>query len=182
MVLEAMDNPNRTHLPDLRQIGVLVGIYLALRTLFYAFPTLKTLFFIYPVGGLVSSFLGIGDFCNGEWIYRVGHTQVILGELCSGTTFFSLLVAYLGMRYQAGGLSAGWLVAGYPLALLANASRVVCSIQMYAHGLRSMPLSIQDHIHETIGVVVFATTLITLTLILERPWHLFRASFIGDQK
>ncbi|CAK0779717.1 membrane hypothetical protein [Gammaproteobacteria bacterium] len=160
----------------LRQTSVLVGIYLVLRALFYVFPTLKTLFFIYPVGGLVSAFLGMGDFGHGEWLFMVGTTRVTLGGLCSGTTFFSLLMAYLGMRYQSGGLSAGWLVAGYPLALLTNASRVVCSIQVYAHGGRLMPLAMQEHIHEAIGVVVFATTLIMLTLILERPWHLFSSS------
>jgi len=151
----------------LKSISLLTGVYALFRLVFYFYPKLKTLCFIHPTGKLVSLFWGMGKFYREEWVYEMGRMRVVLGELCSGTTFFSLLVAYMIMRYSVGRLSLWWIAASYPLSLFINAARVICSAYVSYPVIRYLPDHTHDHIHLAIGVIIFFTAFIVLTLFWE---------------
>jgi len=158
--------------PDSRSLfqgfTILIAVYAALRLLFFLVPALKSLLFIAPAGGLVALFWGGGSFIDGEWLYQAGGLQIRFGAVCSGTTFFSLLSAYTTMQWASGRRSAWWLAACYPLALAANAARVLCSIYMEAATAHLLSPQMLEHLHLLVGVAVFSTTFAGLILYWER--------------
>lgn len=167
--------------PGFKGVVILVCVYIGFRLLFYSFPGLKSLFFIRPVGSLISLFWGVGVFNGNEWVYETGGIKIILGELCSGTTFFCLLSAYVIMKYSSGGLSAWWIAACYPLSLVTNASRVLCSVYVSGYTMNQFSESTHSQIHLFVGVIVFSITtclswLRTLSISINllrnpsRPW------------
>ena len=140
--------------------------YVVLRVLFREFSELKDVF-IYPVGWLVAQFLGSGQPVQGDWWFTLGTTRFVLNESCSGTTFFSLLCGYFVLRLQTHRCSPWWLVATYPLVLLANTVRVLSAT--YVHVLlagQSLPL-LQDSAHVITGTVTFLGLLIAVALYVE---------------
>ena len=147
--------------------SLLLLAYLLLRILFQQIPDLKTLF-IYPTGVLVSVFFGTGEYTGSEWIYPFDQTQFVLGESCSGTTFFSLLSAYLIYAKAKHKTRLIWLWLAYPATVLANTMRVLSSI--YAYGMLTQ-LNAQaygDAIHAITGSVTFLTCLLATALFVER--------------
>lgn len=82
---------------ELRGIVLLVAVYFVVRLLLAQFSALK-LGFIFLSGLLVNGFIGGGAFSMGEWSFRLGHTAYVLGESCSGTTFFAMLFALINTR------------------------------------------------------------------------------------
>lgn len=147
--------------------SLLLLAYLLLRTLFQQIPDLKTLF-IYPTGVLVSVFFGTGEYTGSEWIYLFDQTQFVLGDSCSGTTFFSLLCAYLiyaKARYKT---PLTWLWLAYPATVLANTMRVLSSI--YASGMLTQlnAEAYGDAIHTITGTVTFLSCLLATALFIER--------------
>ena len=151
-----------------KMLAVLLLIYFISRVLFLSFPNLKTLFFIVPVGELVHAFFGSGEFNGVEWVFTADSTRYILGENCSGTTFFSLVLAYLGMRYQASRIPIWLLLCAYPVTLIANLARVLISV--FVHGVTDAYLSSawQDQLHLFTGIAVFVFTFLILTLYINR--------------
>ncbi len=151
-----------------KELGVLVGVYAGFRMLFFFAPGLKGLLFIQPTGYLVEFFWGTGVLDRGEWIYQAGDLRIRFGELCSGTTFFSLLSAYTAMKCVTRRLSVEWLAACYPLTLLTNAARVLCSMYVYAYSAQRLSAEFNEYLHLALGVTVFALSFIALTLFWER--------------
>lgn len=147
--------------------AILLLAYLLLRSLFQQIPDLKTLF-IYPTGALVSVFFDKGEYTGSEWIYLFDQTQFVLGESCSGTTFFSLFCAYLIYAKARHKTQLIWLWLAYPVTVLANTMRVLSSI--YASGMLTQ-LNAQAHgdaIHVLTGTVTFLTCLLATALFIER--------------
>ena len=164
-----MDNFKQAKIPGFKDLAVLLTAYFCLRVLFVSIPVLKTWLFIQPAGGLVALFWGAGLFDGTAWIYEAGHFQVVLNASCSGTTFFSILAAYTLMKYLSGDISAWWLFASYPIALSANASRVLSSIYVYGYSPAWFSPNTHEALHIVVGVVIFALTLIALSLVWEFP-------------
>lgn len=147
--------------------SLLLLAYLFFRILFQQIPDLKTLF-IYPTGLLVSIFFGAGEYTSSEWIYLFDQTRFVLGESCSGTTFFSLLCGYLIYAKARHKTPLTWLWLAYPATLLANTMRVLSSI--YASGMLTQ-LNAEAHgdaIHVLTGTVTFLTSLLATALFIER--------------
>ncbi len=165
----------------------LTGRYLiAIATMFVTFALLRLLFrevdelklaFIYPTGWLVHSFLSSGVFALGEWHFSLVSTlagsthgtRFILGESCSGTTFFCLLCAFFALRRATHGISGWWLIAAWPITLVANAIRVLSAIYLHK-GLAIVGLEVwQASAHVITGTLTFLTLLLVVSWWVERP-------------
>lgn len=148
-------------------VSVLLFAYFILRILFQRLPEANTLF-IYPTGLIVDVFYGAGSYSQSEWIYFMGKTQFILGETCSGTTFFSLLFSYLIYRILTLKVSWLWLAAAFPVTLIANSMRVLSS--MHAHNYLTV-LGLDQHgdsVHAITGTATFLTCFLIMTYFIEK--------------
>ncbi|WP_185231052.1 archaeosortase/exosortase family protein [Teredinibacter franksiae] len=158
-------NQNR-RIPVYALLSGLLAVYLGFRLFFKFIPDAK-LAFIYPSGVFVNAFLSGGEYSMGEWLFGGdSKTVYILGESCSGTTFFSMLFAY--MTYSVvKGYRWWWLLLVYPLSLMANTIRVISSI--YAHQLiKGSAISIYaEYVHIACGVAAFLVTFILVVYILD---------------
>ena len=153
--------------PVLVAPSALLLSYFVARSLFRFLPFLKQAF-IYPTGLLVNSMGTPGEYSGGEWLYDHAHVRFVLGESCSGTTFFCLLLAFLVYHRVTGSLSSLALLLAFPVALLANAIRVSTSMLLY-QVLDQLNLSqLQDTLHILTGVISFLGVLLTWHLILHR--------------
>ncbi|MEJ2445721.1 MAG: archaeosortase/exosortase family protein, partial [Exilibacterium sp.] len=137
------------------------------RLVFQQLPFVKVIF-IYPTGFLTNAFYGTGFYLNSEWVYFLDNTKFVLGESCSGTTFFSILVAYLIYAKIAYNISLLWLLFAYPITLISNSMRVLSSI--YAHNvLASLKAqSYGDYIHVMTGTVTFLSCLLLIAVLIEK--------------
>lgn len=147
---------------------VLLLVYFLCRLFFQQLTSMK-IGFIYPTGILVNLFYGIGEYINGEWLFNFVQTQFVLNESCSGTTFFSLLVAYIAFRMKTKSISFVWLVLVYPITLLANAMRVMSSI--YAHNTTAFlnMSSIDTYVHVITGTIAFLCSFLCIAYLIEKP-------------
>lgn len=149
-------------------VAVLLLVYFLCRLLFQQLPYLK-IAFIYPTGVLVKSFYGFGEYVSSEWLFLIDATQFVLDNSCSGTTFYSLLVSYLAFRLLTHKQSIFWLIAAYPIALVANAIRVISSI--YANKLITI-MDVEkynDQVHVMTGVITFFLIFLILAYFIEKP-------------
>ena len=144
----------------------LLAVYFLFRVLFSQWPDLKEAF-IYPTGILVNLSGLSGEYAQGEWRYQFQTVRFILGELCSGTTFFSLVTAYLIYQWRLRYIGLSWLALAYPVTILANAIRVTASMILYLL-LDSMQLTdLNEPLHIVCGVVTFLTTLLALAYLID---------------
>lgn len=146
----------------------LLAVYFFGRLFFQQLTVMKTAF-IYPTGLLVESFYGAGSYVNKEWLFGFNGTQFILGESCSGTTFFSLLIAYISFRALTHKTSLVWLALAYPIVIIANTMRVLSSI--YAHnGLVSFDgLHFSSQVHVFTGAITFLCCFLIIAYFIEKP-------------
>ena len=159
-LLETKVRPSRSPL-----LWLLVT-YALLRILFYQWPQIKAAF-IYPTGLLVNLMGFAGEYAFDEWSYRFQTVRFTLGELCSGTTFFCLVMAFLVYQWRSQRVSPIWFVVAYPLTIVANAIRVGSSMILYLL-LDSMQLSyLNEPFHLACGVVTFLTALLALAYLIE---------------
>ena len=140
--------------------------YFLLRLLFQQWPSLKQLF-IYPTGWLVSLFYNVGQFVGGEWLFHIGVTEFTLGDVCSGTTFFCLLCAFMIYRRVLVSQSLYWLLLAFPVTIIANAVRVVSSIEAHRFLVMIERVSVTSHVHALVGCMVFMATFILCSLVLD---------------
>lgn len=156
------------HESKTRALGVLLCVYFLCRLIFQQFPVVKTAF-IFPTGWIVQAFHGAGRFVDGQWFFDIHRTMFVLGESCSGTTFFSLLVAYICFRIRTKSTSSIWLLWAYPVSIVANAIRVQSS--MFAHNTLTLisASDFSDQMHVATGTVTFLCSFLCFVYIIERP-------------
>jgi exosortase K len=147
--------------------SLLLLAYLSLRILFQQFPVLKSLF-IYPTGILVNAFYTTGTYTDSQWIYIFEQTKFVLGESCSGTTFFSLLFAYFIYSIAKHNIPLAWLVLTYPIALIANTMRILSSINAQRFLAHTNADSYSDAIHVIMGTITFVSCLLLVALFIGR--------------
>ena len=147
---------------------ILLITYFLCRLLFQQFTFMK-IGFIFPTGIIVEIFYGTGEFINKEWLFGIEHTQFVLDESCSGTTFFSLLFAYILYRIKTQSIPFFWLFLTYPIAVIANAMRVLSSI--YAHNtLSAFNVSkFSNEAHVITGAIAFLCVFLIIAYIVENP-------------
>lgn len=149
-------------------LGILLVIYFFCR-LFFQQLTIMKVGFIFPTGVIVEMFYGAGEFINNEWLFGIENTQFVLGESCSGTTFFSLLFAYIVYRIKTQSIAYVWLFLSYPIAIIANAMRVLSSI--YAHNFLSNfnAFNFLEEAHVATGVIAFLCSFLIVAYFIESP-------------
>ena len=154
------------HLSQPLAIAALFFSYFICRVFFQQLTVAKSAF-IFPTGIIVEWFYDAGSYIGGEWIYEIGSTQFILGESCSGTTFFSLLVAYFIYRSLTLNSSYVWLLLAYPITIFANAMRVLSSIS--AHNLLAVldASAYRDEVHAITGAIAFLTCFLLVAMFIE---------------
>ncbi|MCP4333595.1 MAG: hypothetical protein GY785_13140 [Gammaproteobacteria bacterium] len=152
--------------PKINALLILLFVYFLCRLFFQQLVVAKTAF-IFPTGVLVGWFYGGGEYINREWLFGINETRFILGETCSGTTFFSLLVAYIVYRIKAHASSCIWLIWAYPIAIAANAMRVLSSI--YAHNILTIfnTQAITDEVHVVTGATAFLFCFLLVAYFIE---------------
>lgn len=153
--------------PMLMPMATLLLCYLFLR-LFFQQVAMAKIGFIYSSGVLVNWFYGLGHYVNGEWFFGIGSTQFILGASCSGTTFFSLLVAYLAYRRLTHQTSTLWLLMAFPIAILANAMRVLSSIFAHLCLAKLDQLTFTSEVHTATGSITFFMCFIAVAYFVEK--------------
>ena len=140
--------------------------------------------FIYPSGLVVNGIHGGGEFIDGEWFFFLGRTEFILGESCSGSAFFTVVLFYVGYglwvdskrsRRQPGNQTgSGRLVrvskpmtrfmihstvmfgALYLFVIAVNGFRVWTSMLVHTALLDSGHGVFRDEVHTLVGAVVFS--------------------------
>lgn len=155
------------------QIATLFIVYFLCR-LFFQQITIAKIGFIFPTGVIVEMFYGAGEFIKKEWLFRIEHTQFVLGESCSGTTFFSLLIAYIAYRIKTHKTPLIWLLLAYPIAIIANAMRVLSSIYAYNISAILNVSSFRDEVHVITGSIAFLCGFLFVAYIIEKPKHRLR--------
>lgn len=154
--------------PRILPYVILLLVYFFCRILFQQFTVLKAAF-IYPAGLVVELFYGYGNYIDQEWLFIIGQTQFVFGESCSGTTFFSLLVAYIAFRMMTHRTSFVWLLLCYPIALAANAMRVLSSINAHSALALFNAAEFADHAHVVTGSIAFLCSFLLIAYIIEKP-------------
>lgn len=149
-------------------IGVLLLAYLLCRVAFAQLPVLKQLF-IWPSGQILSALYGAGEYTGDQWRFVFGSVSYLLDASCSGTTFFSLLLAYLCFRVYTHRINPLWLVAAYPIALIANVMRVHCAIFLDQWLRWADQLAFSQFVHVLAGVVAFLCCFVVVAWCVERP-------------
>ena len=159
---------DRNFMHRLISLGILLCVYFLCR-LFFQQLTIMKVGFIFPTGVIVEMFYGAGEFVRGEWLFGIESTQFVIGESCSGTTFFSLLIAYIAYRIRTHKTSYFWLILAYPVAIVANAMRVLSSI--YAHNILPTlnAMDFRDEVHVVTGAIAFLCSFLLIAYIIEKP-------------
>lgn len=134
----------------------LFAVYGAWRLFFQQVVTAKVAF-IYPTGLLLQPYVGAGAFTDGQWEFLLSGTWFVINEQCSGTTFFSLLFAYICYLRFSGATSQiiPWLLAAYPIAVIANVMRVQCAILIHEMTGGTVLSALQESLHVIVGVFAF---------------------------
>ena len=147
-------------------IVLLLSSYFGLRVLFKYWEASKQAF-IYPTGYLVNCFYGQGSYTGNQWQLAIGNTPFTLSSQCSGTTFFSLLVAFIIFKAAQQPRWWAYLLLAYPITLIANTTRVTSL--MFTHKTLAHINAIQyDEIaHIIVGTVTFLSFFLMCILIFE---------------
>lgn len=137
--------------------------------------------FAYPSAYVSSVFLGVSPvFTEGrEVLIPVSHQFINVTSKCSAFGFFCLLSAVLMIRMIPSLQKQKILTAlvlslppAYLITVAANGVRIICAYYTYRIGRLILPPNFQPALHQGVGIAVFLSTLIAVTLILERiPRH-----------
>jgi len=152
----------------IKPLLVLLLTYFLLRLFFQQLVMAKS-WFIYPSGLVVNLFHGAGEYLNHEWLFAINRTNYILGEPCSGTTFFSLLLAYLVYRHITHKASLVWLPLAYPIAIFANAMRVLSSMHAHDSLTHINATALGSELHVAMGVIAFCSSFLVVAYLVEKP-------------
>lgn len=133
--------------------------------------------FAYPSACAASLFLGAAPLMTeGKEVFIPMADQMInVTSKCSAFGFFCLLSAVLLIkvleRLPKNRVLAGTLLAvplAYGITLAANGVRIICAYYAFRIGQVVLPPNFQAALHQGVGITVFLSTLIAVTLILER--------------
>ena len=143
------------------------------------FPEFIYTTFGIPSGYLASTFLGrqLVFTDTGEAVIPVLSSAIHITQSCSGFGFFCILAAAATLvGYECFKRSNQLMILLLPIAvylitLFANASRILCGY--YAHSLsqRIVPANFQPVIHQAVGVTVFLSVLVLLSVTWSRAQH-----------
>lgn len=130
-----------------------------------------------PSGYLASLFLGTRLVCmeTGEAVIPLLSSTIRITQSCSGFGFFCILAAFVtpfACNYYK--RSNGFLVVlvlpvlVYSIAIVTNASRIVCGYHIHCLSSWLLPANFQPIIHQAVGVTVFISVLVLLGTIWSR--------------
>lgn len=156
--------------------------FLVLQVTGTRFPWLLEKVFLLPSAKLSSLSLGVPVSITEHGI-RLHHdgVEVAITEACSGFDFFCLVAGlWLGRVLYVSGCSprSAWLsilapLVAWPVTLIGNVSRIVSATGFRALTSGVFPSSYDGVIHQSIGVVVFLSTLIAFWFFLTKQYERF---------
>lgn len=165
-MLTVLKTPAPPPLHSILPIIMLLSSYLGLRVLFKYWEASKQAF-IYPTGYLVNVFYGHGGYTGREWQLTIGNTPFTLSSQCSGTTFFSLLVAFILFKAAQQPRWWAYLLLAYPITLIANTARVT-SLMFTHKTLACIGASQLDEVaHILVGTVTFLSFFLICIFVFE---------------
>ena len=144
----------------------LISSYGVLRFIFQHWESSKQAF-IYPVGYFIQSYFGRGFYTGEQWLFDVGGMPFTLSTQCSGTTFFSLITAFVIYKSLHNTRLVPLLLVAYPLALVANVVRVTSLIITHRLLDQLKLTQFNDAAHVLIGTVSFLSILLIFVWLLE---------------
>lgn len=133
--------------------------------------------FVYPSAYIASFFLGSGPIMtvSNEVLIPMAGQFINVTSKCSAFGFACLLYAILMINLMNHSQRRGWLQGGLLalpvtviLTILVNGCRIICAFYLHKMGQLLLPLNFQAAIHQGVGIAIFLTTLILVTLFFER--------------
>lgn len=130
-----------------------------------------------PSAYVSSFFLGVTPVMtkDNDVLLPLPGQRIKVTSQCSAFGFFCLLSALLLMKmptiWPKKKILTGYVLAlplAYAITILANACRIICAYHIHQLGRMFLPDIFQAALHQGVGIAVFLSTLITVTLILER--------------
>ncbi|PCJ60241.1 MAG: hypothetical protein COA79_08705 [Planctomycetota bacterium] len=144
--------------------------YVFLLSLFQNIPKIKQLFFVNPVGYLTVNFLGgISNHNHEGWVLWHHGVKIMINDSCSGVVFYSFLFSYvLYSKLEQRHNLFLFLLLCYPLTIVINLCRILCATKCHIHLSPYIPERYHLALHMTVGLIVFLSGLIFVTIILNQ--------------
>jgi exosortase K len=142
-------------------------------------PETVYLLFAYPAAFLASLFFGVHMvILNSQDIFIPLHHPIHVIPACSAYSFFCLLVAMIvvdSCRFQKlPRMIASFIVAlpaAYIITIFINSLRIICAYYANEAAKVLLPSNFQSAMHQGVGIAVFLTTLMVVSVVLERKCH-----------
>ncbi|WOO42033.1 exosortase/archaeosortase family protein [Rubellicoccus peritrichatus] len=139
--------------------------------IFHFIPSLVNSLLIKPSGILAAWFAGAVPSIKGNVIeFASLGLEVQVTEACSGTGFFSILlatIAYLLLLYRPSRyMVITMLLSVWPLAVIVNAARIVFSVASRRIAGFFLSPDYFPIVHQATGTLIFLTTLIALAFFI----------------
>ncbi len=160
---------------ELTITGIVAAIFLILKLWYRNTSTDDLQFLLSPINKIISLFTGAHSNYKPQEGYYFKDLDIIIDKSCSGFNFF--LISFVMISFliiprchrpllKTSTLLASIIIA-YTLTLFTNSSRIIVSI----FSNRITPLSWNHYypiIHESIGVIVYLSCLVSFYLLLDK--------------
>lgn len=133
--------------------------------------------YAYPSAVVAGWFLGVSPVMTDqhEVLMSMVNQWINVTSKCSAFGFSCLLAAILVInilkfKHKTKRIVALCLVlpSAYTVTIVVNGCRIVCGYYAYQLGQMMLPVNFQPTIHLGVGITIFLSTLIGITLIFER--------------
>ena len=156
---------------------IIIPFAIGLAAMEIIFPNSIYIIYAYPAAYIASLFMGVTPLLTdaGEIIIPMGHHFINVIPSCSGYGFSCLLYAicflYI-LRIKKNNQRVIYLILTIPLVymitIITNGCRIIAAYYVNEFSKSLLPSNFQSAVHLGVGVTIFLSVLITLTLILDR--------------
>ena len=131
----------------------------------------------YPSAYIASFFLGASPIMTeaSEVLIPMSNQFINVTSKCSAFGFFCLLYAILTINVsklvRKDRIIWGFILAlpvAYVITLMANGCRIICAYYSHIIGQMILPMNFQATLHQGVGIAIFLSTLVVISLTLER--------------
>lgn len=131
----------------------------------------------YPSAVIASLFLGAKPMITeaGDVVIPMSYQFINVTTKCSAFGFFCLLYAVLSINIvklvRKNRMIWGFILAlpiTYLITLMANGCRIICAYYFHIMGQMILPMNFQATLHQGVGIAVFLSILIVVSLLCER--------------
>lgn len=157
--------------------GIVLTIALAVASMEGMIAVQIQYLYAYPSAYIASLFLGALPIITegNEVLIPMSNQFINVTSKCSAFGFACLLSAILVINVMKlvpkSKILIGCILAlplAYLITIVANGSRIICAYYFHIVGRLILPLNFQSALHQGVGIAIFLSTLIVVTLIFER--------------